>query len=218
MTEVNNCTKAGQLHGSLSEQNQDSPSNSAKPSTEFVKASQLLGKNSSIPASISGRNSSLPSFAPASKYFLTIGASLSSSKTSESSAAAKDDITSSKEASLNFPDSRVGFCLASELLPNHISDVPATREQEAVKKRDSAPVSIEPERTSKSSSPGVLPDSTSEQNVVVIDLTDLTSEGESKTGAGGGKKEPPKTKPTGRKRKIDQAVVKTKKITYFFEK
>ena len=207
MTEINNCTKAGQLHESLS---RDSDCNSAKPSTEFVKASQLLGKNSLTSASNSGRNSSLQSFAPASKYF---DASLS--KNSESSAAARDDITLSKKVSQGLLDSRVGgFCLASELLPNHDSDAAAMCEEEAVK-RDFAPVSLDQEKTSRSTSP-MAPDSTSEQNVVVIDLTGLTSERESKTVAG--KKEPPKTKPTGRKRKIDTAVAKTKKITYFFEK
>ena len=206
MTEINSCTKAGQLHESLS---QDSECNSAKPSRDFVKASQLLGKDSSTSASSSGRNSSLQSFVPASKYFYA-----SSSETSESSAAARDDITLSKEVSQSLFDSRVDFCLASELLPNHNSDVATMREQETVK-RDSTPVSMDLERTNRSASP-VAPDSTSEQNVVVIDLTDLTSEGESKTAAG--KKEPSMTKPTGRKRKIDSAVAKTKKITYFFEK
>ena len=225
MTEVNSCTKAGQLHASLSRQNQDSSSNSAMPSTEFVKASQLLGKKNSTSVDISGRNSSLPSFAPASKYFPTVDASRS--KNTECSAAARDDSTSTKplEASLNAQDSKVGFCLASELLPNHVSDVAATSERETVKKRHSSPMSMEVERTSKSSPPGALPDSTSEQNVDVIDLTDVTSERESKGaglgGGGSGKKELSKatvSKPTGRKRKIDQAVAKTKKITYFFEK
>ena len=222
MTEINNCTKAGQLHESLSGQNRDTPSSSAKPSTEFVKASQLLGKKSSTSASNSGRNSSLPSFAPASTYFSTVAAS-----TSKTYAAARDNITSPKEP-VNFPDSNVGFRPASKLLPNHVSDMDTTTcdKQGAVKKRDSTPVSMETERTSRSSSPGsALPDSTSEQNVVVIDLTDLTSEEGSKTnpgiggGGGGKKKEPPMTtKPTGRKRKIDQAAANTKKITYFFEK
>ena len=222
MTEINNYTKAGQLHESLSGQNRDTPSSSAKPSTEFVKASQLLGKKSSTLASSSGRNSSLPSFAPASKYFSTVAAS-----TSKNYAAARDNITSPKEP-VNFPDSNVGFCPASKLLPNHVSDMDTTCDkQRAVKKRDSTPVSMETDRTSRSSSPGgALPDSTSEQNVVVIDLTDLTSEEESKTnpgvgggGGGGGRKEPPMTtKPTGRKRKIDQAAANTRKITYFFEK
>ena len=201
MTEINSCTKAGQLHESLS---QDSECNSAKPSMDFVKASQLLGKNSSTSASSSGRNSSLQSFVPASIY----------AKTSESSAAARDDITLSKKVSQSLFDSRVDFCLASELLRNHDSDVTTTRERGTVK-RDSTPVSMDLERTNRSTSP-VAPDSTSEQNVVVIDLTDLTSEGESKTAAG--KKEPSMTKPTNRKRKIDSAVAKTKKITYFFEK
>ena len=223
MTEINNCTKAGQLHESLSGQNRDTPSSSAKPSTEFVKASQLLGKKSSTSASNSGRNSSLPSFAPASKYFSTVAAS-----TSKNYAADRDNNITSPEEPVNFPDSNVGFCPASKLLPNHVSDMDTTTcdKQEAVKKRDSTPVSMETERTSRSLSPGgALPDSTSEQNVVVIDLTDLTSEEGSKTnpgiggGGGGKKKEPPMTtKPTGRKRKIDQAAANTKKITYFFEK
>jgi hypothetical protein len=225
--EVNNCTKAGQLHESLSGQNRGSPSNSAKLSTEFVKASQLLGERSSTSASISERKSSLPSFAPASKYFPAVAAS-----TSNNSAAARDDVISFQAASVNFPDSNVGFCPASKLLSNHVSDMAATCNEAGPmkKKRDSTLVSVsrEPERTSRSSSPGgALPDSTSEQNVVVIDLTDMTSEGESKIdpgvggsgGGGGGKKEPPMTtKPTSRKRKIDQAVANTKKITYFFEK
>ena len=225
MTEVNNCTKAGELHESFSGQNRDTPSSSAKPSTEFVKASQLLGKKSSTSASTSGRNSSLPSFAPASKCFPTIAASMS-----KNSAAARDGIISPKEpvTTLNFSDSNVGFCPASKLLPNHVSDMATTCDEQRSmkKKRDSTPVSMELERTTSRSSPGgALPDSTSEQNVVTIDLTDLTSE-ESKAdpgvgggGGGVGKKEPPMTtKSTGRKRKIDQAVAKTKKITYFFEK
>ena len=190
-----------------------------------MKASQLLGRSSSTSASSSGRSGSLPSFALASKYSPTVGASMSNNP-SPSSAAGDDIITISDKASLKFPHStKAGFCKASELLPNHLSDEATTREQEDVKERDSTPISIEQERTStsRSTSPGgALPDSTtSEQNVVVINLT---SEGRPKTGlvvGGGGnfKEEPPKTtKPTGRKRKIDQAVAKTKKITYFFEK
>ena len=56
MTEINSCTKAGQLHESLS---QDSACNSMKPSTKFVRAFQLPAL-----ASSSGRNSS---FVPALK-------------------------------------------------------------------------------------------------------------------------------------------------------
>ena len=207
MTEINQCTKAGQLHESLSGQNQDSTSSSAKPSIEFVKASQLIGKNSS--AGSSGRNNSLHLFAPASKHFTTVNAS--SSDTVGPFTVVGGDINSFKEASRNLPDSRIGFRLASELLPGHNSDpdVEATCEREAVK-LDSTPVS-----TVGTSAPQLVPpDSTSEANSIVIDLTSVK---ESKPDTM--KRAAPKAKAsTSRKRKSDPAIAKTKKITYFFEK
>ena len=172
----------------------------------FVKASELLGVNTS--ASSSGRNTSLESFPPTSKHFPADTANISSKN---ESTAARDTVVSSEKTTLRV---ETGFCQASVLLPNHNSvKVVATREREGleVEKESSTPLSS----SSKSVSQLALPGSTSEQDLVVIDLRDLTSE-ESKTISA--RKESSKTKTSSRKAKIDPAVVKTRKITYFFEK
>lgn len=220
---MNQCTKAGETHSSLSEPTQDtiitaatsSGSSNSKQSTGFVKASQLLGKNNSSLISSHGRGHAQPSFVPASKLMQAgFSSSVRIARTSRCSSEPEtppplSTASSSTQATTTVTDSGTrGFCLASA---DHM-----TIKKRAVPllKRDLTPdstVNVPP-----SPPQTCLPKSSALDSK--LNSVTVVSDSERGAVAGSVAVETSKSKPSSRKQKIDQAVAKTKKITYFFEK
>lgn len=225
VSEINQCTKAGQLHKSLSQGSKTSiASSDMRPSaTEFVKASQLLDKfRYKTSKNSSDRNStSLQSFVPASttlvanvsrlKQFQAPSVDRGSSGTpvSSSSHTMNDTKPPPTKTTQVVADPHTGFCKASKLLPSHSSNHVTAPKIVGVEEDVMAVSAVNlPSPVTKSTT------SVGKPNSVVIDLT---SEGEDKAV----KKVVSKTKTisgAGRKAQIDQAVAKSKRITSFFEK
>ena len=191
---MNRCTTEGQLHTSLSEPVGDSTS--SKPSLEFVKASELLGKKSTFSANDSAKrsNSLHPSFVSASKLITAPlpphcdgvpEVSSSSSETPSSSSTATDVKLVDPRREMA-ESTKVGFCTASDLMPSyHSRTATATREMKSQSSSKADSVA--------SCQDGVKSTYKKEQAVA-------------------------KKPAVGKKRKVDPAVAKTKKITCFFEK
>lgn len=227
---MNQCTKAGKTHSSLSEPTQDtiitaatsSGSSNSKQSTGFVKASQLLGKNDSSLISSCGRSCAQPSFVPASKLMQAgFSSSVRIARTSRCSSEPEtppplSTASSSMQATTTVTDSGMrGFCLASELLPSQQSDHMTIKKRAVpLLKRDLTPdstVNVPP-----SPPQTCLPKSSALDSK--LNSVTVVSDSERGAVAGGVAVETSKSKLSSRKQKIDQAVAKTKKITYFFEK
>ena len=216
VSEINQCTKVGQLHKSLSGGSEMSiASCDVRPSaTEFVKASQLLDKfRYKTSKNSSDRNStSLQSFAPASTTLVgnvshseqsrasSIDHSSSGTPILSSSHTINDIKPPPTKTTQVLADPHSGFCKASKLLPSHSSNHMTTPKIMGVEEAAIAVSAV------KLTSP------VGEPNYVVLDLT---SEGEVVKSV---KKVVSKTKTisgAGRKAKIDP---KSKRITSFFEK
>lgn len=209
VAEINQCTKAGQLHKSLSGPHEESTGLKQPTATEFVKASQLLGVKTSVDDG--GRNSSLHSSVPASSLLTDPPAvkclctSTVSSSANETSVSSSSNTFSCEKPSTNtttqrWADRQVGFCKASELIPNHASK----RGMDSV-----SPVNtITPILPLQKSQAPV-----SKLNSVSVNHLPSTSEGGTVKN-----KEASKPKGSGRKAKINPTVAKSKKITSFFEK
>lgn len=198
MTEVNQCTKAGQLHSSLSEQTVDSTceSKSSRPSTEFVKASQLVENKCFLPNNSSRRSHShQPSFVAASR--LVTGASCCpgspevSSTSSETPSSSTMNGVELEDPRREMAEVETGFCLASDLVAPPSSH-PVTIANKANRQSETDTPTLDAKETSSSKAA-----------VNVTSKRELTVA-----------KKPAAVK----KGKVEQAVVKSKKITCFFEK